>query len=395
MRIVVFTPEIPFPPIHGGRLDVWNRVLSLAQLGHKLLLIIGVNDINGISDSVKENLFKYFEDFIFYQKRRKVTNYLQLKYPPYSVAYHINDSDKEDFVKKISSFNPDFIWMESWGMYLMVKELNKYLKKKIIYRSHNVEYNYFFNQFYLAKGLIKLRILFNAILLKKFEINIRTNSQIIFDISKEDRTYWLQNNYSFKNNFILPYLFIENNNLENKNEENFDLAFIGNLWSPNNVDGILWFIKKVLPIIKKKINKEIKVGLIGSNPLSKVEKIAKKNNIIIIKNVDNIIKFYKNSKILINPIKFTSGINIKMVEMLFYGNFIISTSKVLRGIPTELQKFIFICDSHIDFANTCIDVLTNDTDFTINKTKKRELIDKYFGINNLTDSLKLIKYIKI
>ena len=39
MKITIVAMEIPYPPIHGGRVDVWRRLKMLAELGTEIQLI--------------------------------------------------------------------------------------------------------------------------------------------------------------------------------------------------------------------------------------------------------------------------------------------------------------------------------------------------------------------
>lgn len=383
MKIVIFSPEIPFPPIHGGRIDVWNRIVTLANEGNEIFLVTWVNDSTQINDDLINKINKYCSESVFYVKKRKILNYFQFSVPPFCLSYSLDSLQMNDLFEKIFAFNPQIVLMESWGTYLIVKEISKKLKKKIVYRSHNIEYLYFRKQFGFANGKSKFTVFFNSILLKKFEIKIRSEVDFILDITEEDKKHW-KNYFSEKKhkNILCPFVFIPQSIVQtNLKDHNFDIAFIGNLWAPNNVNGLVWFTENVLPIIESNFNKKLSLAFIGSNPNEKILKIAAVHKIHLIKNPENLLGFYKDIKILINPIRYTGGINIKMVEMLYYGNKIVSTSAVLRGIPLELINFIKVADTFDSFANQCLQLLKSN--ISLDSFQKKEMIEKYFGKNNL------------
>src|SRR5438874_9730441 len=45
LRILHVLPEFPYPPLHGGRMDVWRRICDLSRLGHRTHLVVTVNSM--------------------------------------------------------------------------------------------------------------------------------------------------------------------------------------------------------------------------------------------------------------------------------------------------------------------------------------------------------------
>ena len=63
MKLTFVTDELPFPPIHGGRVDAWRRLQAFASEGVKIQLIFWhaeddvpaqetLNELNSVCDSV-------------------------------------------------------------------------------------------------------------------------------------------------------------------------------------------------------------------------------------------------------------------------------------------------------------------------------------------------------
>src|SRR5436305_691887 len=44
LSVLHVMPEFPYPPVHGGRLDMWGRLCDLSRLGHRLHLIATVKE---------------------------------------------------------------------------------------------------------------------------------------------------------------------------------------------------------------------------------------------------------------------------------------------------------------------------------------------------------------
>ena len=44
MRILLVAHEVPYPPVHGGRMDTWNRIVALSRVGVSIDLVRWVDE---------------------------------------------------------------------------------------------------------------------------------------------------------------------------------------------------------------------------------------------------------------------------------------------------------------------------------------------------------------
>ena len=45
LRILHVLNDFPWPPTHGGRLDVWSRAVALGELGHDVDAVVAVRQL--------------------------------------------------------------------------------------------------------------------------------------------------------------------------------------------------------------------------------------------------------------------------------------------------------------------------------------------------------------
>lgn len=360
MNIVLITHEIPYLPNHGNRVNTWNWILGLKKLGHKIFLITWYETIKNDIPTSQEitHIEKTVEAFKMFRIPRNIKRVVNLiRFPSLAAARVLRKEEVDDMLRLAKKFNADFIVLDSIFCADLGSKLSTQLHIPLAVRLNNLEFIYYKGQFKLAKTIrAKLALLACMLHLKRYEEKVIASADYFVDVSTHDIEYWY--NKGYKHGHWIPPLFLDtyNNRIAN-NGEKFDISFMGNLNSANNVDGIVWFIQQVLPIIKTRIP-TVQLALIGSSPSQKIKDIvASKDNITLIANPPKIEDYYIKSNILINPVLFGSGVNVKSINMLFSKNQVVTTCAGIKGLPNEFNEVFFVCDSAESFASTIIKII--------------------------------------
>ncbi|MBD0331941.1 MAG: glycosyltransferase [Chitinophagaceae bacterium] len=364
MKILILAHEFPYPANHGCRLDIWNRIKALKKFDAEIYLLtwyeINKNDIpTGSEIEVVKNTVDHLALFRIPRDFKRVLRLF--KYPSLVAARILKKEDFRNVLDEVIQFNPDFILADCVYSGYTGLQFAKALSVPLCLRSHNVEHLYLIGQFKMTRHLrTKLSILANILHLKKYEEHIINSVDAFFDTSIDDLEFWRSKGYN--NGHWLPPVYIEKGYAENYTEsftDGYDVGFIGNLYTPNNVGSLLWFIRDVLPIIQCTVP-EVTFLIVGANPTAELLKVCHRYpNIKIIANPEHVEPFIKTTKVLINPLQSGSGVNIKSIEMLFSDKQVVSTSTGVKGIHSAINDAFFIADAPEDFASNIVKILTN------------------------------------
>lgn len=386
MRLLIIAHDLPYPANHGGKVDMWNRILGLSQNGVEIFLITW--ETNPLDKNQVEVLNKTVNKYKVLKKRKNPLYVLNIFYPTHVMSRTVNRREYNKLKKEIQEFNPDKIFLDGIHGGILAFQLSKELGKPIVYRSHNVEYKYVKQLFKAERNFVKKIIsLTNIFKTYFFEKKLRKKAYLTLDISKSDKNIW-----NDQSEVLYPYLNLNNNMATTSSEkvnvnEGIDILYVGNLYTPNNVFGLKWFITKCYPLL----GNEFSIVIAGSNPNNEIISLCKEYGIKLKKNPLDVIDLYKSAKLLINPVFHGSGVNIKIIEMLATGKPVITTSVGSRGVDENLKPFLNISDSHIEFVNN---IKKN-----INKGISSEqiaAIKKYYGLSeNIDKLLKLLKRIEV
>jgi hypothetical protein len=348
MKIIIVALEFPFPPNHGAKVDIWNRILAFKNAGHSVFLITWQGIKKGVvpSDNELRTVEQTVDKLTVLDIKRNVSRVLNLLRYPSLVAARITGKEKYRKVLNESKvFSPDFIFIDSIYGALLGYKLAKDMGLSVSVRSHNIEFSYMRGQYFLSKGFKnKLTILAACLHLKSFEKNVISRSDAFFDISMDDLKFW--SNKGFTHGYWLPpILYKPNSNLHPKIIDfDYDIGFLGNLNAPNNVEGLKWFVNSVLPLLQSELP-SVKLIILGSDPSDEMVSLCNGHRSIkLLANPVDPDVYLKRVKVLINPVRFGSGVNIKSVEMLMRDNEVVCTSVGIKGLPKEILDVFFIAD---------------------------------------------------
>ncbi len=136
------------------------------------------------------------------------------------------------------------------------------------------------------------------------------------------------------------------------------IMFVGGFGHPPNEDAVLWFADKIFPLIRKKC--DIPFYVVGANPTENVRKLD--GNGVVIKGFvtdDELEDLYNTCRMAVVPLRYGAGVKGKVIEALYYGIPMITTSIGIEGI-TDAEQFVEIADTAELFAHKVI-ALYNDT----------------------------------
>jgi glycosyltransferase involved in cell wall biosynthesis len=136
-----------------------------------------------------------------------------------------------------------------------------------------------------------------------------------------------------------------------------DLVFTGSMdWLPN-IDGIKWFVKEILPVIRQK-RPNCTVVVAGRRPVRDVEELASQySGVTVTGTVPDIRPYLWGSSIAIVPLRIGGGTRLKIYESMAAGVPVVSTTVGAEGLACHNGRDIVLADSAAAFAGGCLELL--------------------------------------
>lgn len=370
MHILVVDEEIPFPLNSGKRLRTFNLLKPLASR-HDITFIcrrhehlVDNNSIAleqaGIKTLVVPDPIRKKQGWRFF-----TALFANLFSPyPYSVSSHYSHLLISQIKTLVKEKQFDLIHCE-WTPYAI--NIQQWLGTiPAVVDAHNIEAMIWGRNFQVEKNLFKKAYIylqwqkmstFEKRSFAKFNRCVAVSIQdakLISETVPEERIDVVANG-------VDTSYFKRNELLNQSKTPSKKLVFTGSLdWRPN-VDGLLYFLDKVFPLIKKR-SPQCHLIIVGRNPMAVLRaKVADMSDATLTGTVDDVRPYMEEAAVYVVPLRVGGGSRLKILEALSMEMPVVSTTIGAEGLDVTPNQDILLADTPEEFTEAVITVL-NDSD---------------------------------
>jgi glycosyltransferase involved in cell wall biosynthesis len=136
-----------------------------------------------------------------------------------------------------------------------------------------------------------------------------------------------------------------------------DLVFLGSMdWMPN-IDGISWFVRDVLPLIRAR-RPDCSLAIVGRKPVRAIQEMAVHDSgIQVTGTVPDVRPWLWGGAVSIVPLHVGGGTRIKIYEAMAARIPVVSTTIGAEGLAVTPSENILIADTPEAFAEACVRLL--------------------------------------
>jgi sugar transferase (PEP-CTERM/EpsH1 system associated) len=191
----------------------------------------------------------------------------------------------------------------------------------------------------------------------RFERFCLERSQHVLAVSEADRAFFTRFVDLAKITVVPTGVDTEYFSARKVTEHRDSLVFTGAMdWMPNE-DGILYFVRSILPLIRKEIP-GVTLTIAGRNPSGKLRAaVAADNKIEVTGKVEDIRPYVHKSSVYVVPLRIGSGTRLKIFEAMAMGKAIVSSTLGAEGLPVSHGRELLIADSPQEFAGAVVCLL--------------------------------------
>lgn len=349
----------------GGKIDILSRIDSLNFLDceidiitnkkkNETLNLLSTKKVNKIYSSVWKNKFYYLFDRL-----------------PISVLnryFKLNERKQYDLAiyENLNMFK-----------FILKKEIKSNLN---LLRVHNIEskyrYELFKSKVYSLKSWCQLLEAFKYSLIEKK--SLEKFDKFLF-ISNDEKKIYEKKYPKYKEKFIwMPPVVSEVCKQIKFPKDKTTILSYGDFTVSHNIEGLMWFLKKVY---LKTYNKQIKLEIIG-NISAKNKKYIEENfkNVYVLGYVDNLDQHIDNASFIIAPILTGAGVKIKILHSLSKGKILITTPKGIEGTTFKHREHLMVAETKEEFIRIYNEILENYDSYKSLPLKAIEEINNMYTI---------------
>jgi GT2 family glycosyltransferase/SAM-dependent methyltransferase len=165
------------------------------------------------------------------------------------------------------------------------------------------------------------------------------------------------------------------------------LLFVGGFAHPPNADAVLWFAREIYPRIREKMQaagaEPPKFYVVGSKVTDEIKALEQPGNGIIIKGFvseEELDRLYAQSRVVVVPLRYGAGVKGKVVEAIYNGAPIVTTSIGAEGIP-QVEDVLLVEDDPEKFAQTTVDLYQDEAACRDLSRKTQSYIRSHFSVD--------------
>lgn len=214
---------------------------------------------------------------------------------------------------------------------------------------------------------VRARIIAAARSLEETETAIARESDHIVCVSKAEARWFIARG-SRSTGVIHPIDYdaeLTTETFVNRSGLLFVAGWLAGVNSPN-ADGLLWFLREVFPAVQRHVP-DVRLTVTGDGvPIEVVE--AAGPSVEFAGRVDPLRGAYRRARVAVAPVRFGSGVKLKVIEALQHGVPVVTTRIGAEGIAADAQA-LPVADRADAFARLVASRLTDEATWTSHRAR--------------------------
>jgi glycosyltransferase involved in cell wall biosynthesis len=134
------------------------------------------------------------------------------------------------------------------------------------------------------------------------------------------------------------------------------LVFTGTMDYRPNVDAVLWFARRVYPLIQKSVP-DVQFYVVGRRPHARIAPLSEQPGIVVTGSVPDTRPYISGAAVYVVPLRSGGGTRLKVLEAMAMHCPIVSTTMGCDGFPVVSGREVILADEPESFAQEVIDLL--------------------------------------
>jgi polysaccharide biosynthesis protein PslH len=171
--------------------------------------------------------------------------------------------------------------------------------------------------------------------------------------------------------------YFKSNN--SKSEPKKSLLFTGVMDYPPNNEAILYFIRKIFPLVRKRVP-DVTLTVAGRNPTQELQALAKLTRGIRLTGfVDDIRPCFDSSLVYVSPLLSGAGIKNKILEAWSMSMPVVATSVSCSGLEAKNGENILIADKSEEFSEAILTLLSDRSLMKLISQNGRKTVEQSYS----------------
>ncbi len=363
MRLLLLTPQLPYPPHQGTSLRNFNLIAQLTKR-HRVSLLSFLEPDQSLDEAGPLLDLCNWVDTVPVPRRSNTLRLRQMlttRHP--DMAWRLwSPAFRDRLARRLAESAFDVVQIEAIELapYLPVIELSQ-PRPLIVYEDHNAEW-------VLQKRacLTDLRSprrwpaaaysFVQWLRLKSYEADVCRHADRVVAVSDADREAIRTIAPNVPVTVVPNGVDLAEYTCYQGPTRQYDMVFTGKMDFRPNIDAMLWFGREVWPLIHQR-RPQASLAIVGQRPSPRLDVLRDLPGITLTGWVEDVRPYIAGAGVYIAPLRVGGGTRLKLLQAMAMGSAIVATSLGAEGFPVIDGQELLLADTPADFARAVLTLL--------------------------------------
>ena len=168
-----------------------------------------------------------------------------------------------------------------------------------------------------------------------------------------------------------------------------ELVFTGVMDYEPNVDGVEWFAREILPLIRRRVP-AARFTIVGSKPVERVQRLAAIEGVTVTGRVEDVRAYVHAAAVSVAPLRIARGIQNKVLEAMACGVPVVGTTSATQGVECVAGRDLLVRDAAADFADEVVRLLQDPAEAEALGARGRALVEERYAWERVLQPLEAL-----
>lgn len=385
MNILDITSRVPYPLIDGARIVMHQLLVALNRSGHRVTLVaidedgLAGEELSALADLHVVQIPRYS------QLRGVVTTIMSQG--PFAQARKDRPVVYETIDRLVATGSFDLVIADQahiaqYGSYVKTRYGIPYLL-----RSHNVEHEIYRRHLATVRNpLVRAYIMLQAYRWNRFECEQHRLADASIAITDRDSKAFARIAPGVPVATVPAAVDLSSFHYHDpEHRDQCSVVLLGNMAWPPNRDSLLWFVRSILPLIRRDFP-QVVVHVVGACPPNDDLPVVS-DQFHLHGRVESVHHFYSTIAVGVIPLIVGGGMRVKMVEMMASGLPVVATSIGAEGNLARPGDHYLSADGAQAFATNVIRLLRSMDERKRLARAARAFVEREYSLDRIASNV--------
>jgi polysaccharide biosynthesis protein PslH len=221
--------------------------------------------------------------------------------------------------------------------------------------------------------------------LKKYEWSLTGQFPATLVISQQDKMLFERDNVYHDRIYLAPLGLNLSQRVDTQIRSENTLVITGTLNYHPNIAAAQYFVQEIFPLVVQQ-RPDVMLQLVGANPVKQISGLQSAQ-INVTGYVDSISDYLQRAAIALAPVKYGSGIQVKVLEAFSNATPVVATAVALRGLDARDMEHVRVANTPVDFSAAILDLLAHPDQRQRIGLAGRQYVEQHHDLRTTTQNL--------